>query len=187
MHLFGEYERELRLGDCNNQPFQRTVSSHPNDKNPSNTTSINEYRYHKRETTYLIPTPPATNTTFLKPPTSTPDGGGGGGGQTKLPPTRTFSDFPMMSSRGLQSHAAGGFLGEFCTASSTYGCALPMSGAMDDGDSVAGSASAGVDVIVNPPAWGIEGMCTSSHWPGWNVKGSSSSCCCCGDGGWFGW
>ena len=54
----------------------------------------------------------------------------------------------------LTNHAAGGLPGDFWIASSRYGLIC--------------SRSSGVDVIVNPPAWGILGMWTSSHWPGRN-------------------
>lgn len=32
------------------------------------------------------------------------------------------------------------------------------------------SACSGADVMVKPPAWGMEGMWTSSHWPARWVK-----------------
>lgn len=96
-------------------------------------------------------------------------------GQTKLPPTRILSSLPIISSLGFHSHAAEGFFGEFWTASSTYG-ALPWeSGAGSSSAELVGIgrafASAGVDVIVKPPAWAMEGICTSSHWPGRKLNG----------------
>ena len=57
---------------------------------------------------YLIPTPPATKTTLLILCTSIP-----GGGQTKLPPTLTNKSDPKILASGRQSHAAGGFHGDF--------------------------------------------------------------------------
>lgn len=123
---------------------------------------------------YLIPTPPAMKTTFFISWRSTPVGG-----QTKLPPTRILISLPSISFFGFQSHAAGGLAGDSWTASSTYGARLceillvdmPVSslsvidpaGGSGDGKSW---ASVGVEVIVNPPAWEIDGMWTSSHWPG---------------------
>ncbi|KAH8623850.1 oxidoreductase NAD-binding domain-containing protein 1-like [Alternaria alternata] len=82
-----------------------------------------------------------------------------GGGQTKLPPTRTVTSFPRMSSTGCHNHAAGGLSGLFCTASSKYGT---KSG------SDRGRASEGDEVMVNPPAFSTSGTKTSSHWPGRN-------------------
>lgn len=136
------------------------------------------------EMTYLMPTPPAIKTTLLILWTSTPVGG-----QTKLPPTRTLISLPRISSSGLHSHAAGGLEGESWTASSTYG-GRPCEGI----DGVSGSsptsdcagetsgtgsswASAGVEVIVNPPAWAMEGIWTSSHWPGRKANGCWVSSC----------
>lgn len=52
------------------------------------------------------------------------------------------------------NHAAGGLPGEYWIARPKYGLLF--------------SRSLGVDVIVKPPAWGIPGMWTSSHWPGRN-------------------
>ena len=112
---------------------------------------------------YFMPTPPATKTTLCMLTTFTP-----GGGHTKLPPTLTLSSVPRISSSGRQSHAAGGLDGDFWIASSRY--AGEADG--EEGDRVeevdGRSASWGVDVMVKPPAWGREGMCTSSHWPARN-------------------
>ena len=118
--------------------------------------------------THFMPTPPATKTILCTVVISTP-----GGGHTKLPPTRTRSSVPRISSEGLKSHAAGG-LDVFWIASSRY--AGEMGGVAENEDwefpgfvgCDVGSASRGVEVMVNPPAWGREGMCTSSHWPARN-------------------
>ena len=88
---------------------------------------------------YLMPTPPATKTTLLMLCSPMP-----GGGQTKLPPTLTNRSDPRISVTGRQSHAAGGFRGDFWMASSKY----PFFGVW----SIDGSASLGVDVTVKPPA-----------------------------------
>ena len=57
---------------------------------------------------YLIPTPPVTKTNLPMLATSIP-----GGGHTKLPPTLiSSSDFKILDAC-CQSHAAGGFPGEF--------------------------------------------------------------------------
>lgn len=139
---------------------------------------------NSKRMTYLMPTPPAIKTTFLTLWTSTPVGG-----QTKLPPTRILISLPRISSFGLHSHAAGGLEGESWTASSTYGgrpCEGKdgVSGSSPTSDSAGetsgtGSswASAGVEVIVNPPAWAMEGMWTSSHWPGRKANGCWLSSC----------
>lgn len=74
----------------------------------------------------------------------------------KLPPTLTYKFCPIISSDGRKKYAAGGFLGEFCTASSRKG----------DGD--LRSASIGELVMVKPPTFSTVGMWTSSHWPGRN-------------------
>lgn len=106
---------------------------------------------------YLMPTPPAIKTTFLILWVSIPVGG-----QTKLPPTRMLSSLPRISSFGFQSHAADGFAGESWTASSTYGarpCDVadgsafsPSSGSVWGSGNGSNCASAGVEVMVNPPA-----------------------------------
>jgi hypothetical protein len=125
-----------------------------------------------KKSTHLMPTPPATKTKLRISSIAT-----SAGGQMKLPPTRTLNSFPRISSFGLHSHAAGGFDGDFCTASSTCGnlpCVpsggTPSTSAESGPDPSTtgfgdgrGWASAGVDVIVNPPACGIEGIWTSSH------------------------
>lgn len=88
-----------------------------------------------------------------------------GGGQTKLPPTRTLTSCPCMSSIGCHSHAAGGFSGLLWIASSKYGaCSL----------SDCASASRGDDVIVKPPAFSTPGTKTSSHWPARNLARPSA-------------
>lgn len=131
--------------------------------------------------TYLIPTPPAMKTIFRTPSKSTPSGG-----QTKLPPTRIPNSAPKISSLGFQNHALAGFAGAYCTASSTNGalpCASttgtpislyePNPSAVGAGCSSWGRtvASAGVDVILKPPAFEMDGICTSSHCPGRKVSG----------------
>ena len=64
---------------------------------------------------YFMPTPPATKITFSILWTSIPEGG-----QTKSPPTWTSRSDPNISDTGRQSHAAGGFRGDFWIASSRY-------------------------------------------------------------------
>lgn len=131
------------------------------------------------EKTHLIPTPPAIKTTFRIRSRSIPDGG-----QTKLPPTLIPNSAPKISSLGLQSHALAGFFGASCTASSTYGgrpCASTggRPGSSKESNNSAGScpgmgstlASAGVEVMLKPPALGMDGIWTSSHWPGRKVSG----------------
>ena len=60
-----------------------------------------------------MPTPPATNTSVSTLATSIPSGG-----QTKLPPTLINSSESRILDAVCQSHAAGGFVGEFWTANS---------------------------------------------------------------------
>lgn len=96
-----------------------------------------------------MPTPPAMNTTFSILAGSIP-----GGGQTKVPPAFMTSSDPKILGDACHNHAAGGFLGDAWIASSRYPSFC--------------SRSLGVDVIVNPPACGMPGTCTSSHWPGRN-------------------
>ena len=105
----------------------------------------------------MIPTPPA-----IKTKRSTSETSIRGGGHVKLPPTLTASCAPKISSRGLHSHCAGGFV-LFCTASSRNGA-----------ESFEGRASLGVDVIVKPPALGSPGINVSSHCPGRNFTGGQS-------------
>ena len=118
--------------------------------------------------THFMPTPPATKMILCTVVVSSP-----GGGQTKLPPTRTRSSVPRISSSGRQSHAAGG-LDVFWTASSRYAEEIGEDAADRSGEVSGfrgcnvGSASRGVEVMVKPPAWGRDGMCTSSHWPARN-------------------
>ena len=104
--------------------------------------------------TYLMPTPPAMKMARLIFFMSRH-----GGGHTKLPPTRTLTSPPMISSAGFHNHAAGGLSGLFCTANSKYGL---CSG------SARGSASEGEEVMEKPPAFSTSGTKTSSHWPGRN-------------------
>lgn len=105
-------------------------------------------------------------TTFRISVNRTPDGG-----QTKLPPTRMLSSEPRISSVGFQSHALAGFEGAWRTASSTYGDrpsglsgGSPASSlAMASTEAASASegrtcASAGVEVILKPPALEMEGM-----------------------------
>lgn len=70
----------------------------------------------------LIPTPPATRTTrliFSFFSLAAAVRWVAGGGQTKDPPTRTCRSRPSSDAGGsCQSQAAGGFPGDFCTASS---------------------------------------------------------------------
>ncbi len=94
--------------------------------------------------TYLIPTPPATNTTLFKRLTSTP-----GGGHTKLPPTLTFNSVSRIFFSSCHSHAAGGLRGDCCIANSMKPLWLSVR---------EGAASRGIDVIVNPPALGRPGI-----------------------------
>jgi hypothetical protein len=88
-----------------------------------------------------------------------------GGGKTKLPPTRTVTSLPSISSAGCHSQAAGGLSGLFWTASSKKGA---WSG------SDWGRASRGDEVIVKPPAFSVSGTKTSSHWPGRNLPQPSA-------------
>jgi hypothetical protein len=115
--------------------------------------AISNTQQHKR-TSYFIPTPPATKTTFSTSLVATPEGG-----HTKLPPTRTFSSSPMTLSGFCQSQAAGGLTGDFWIASSRNGLLFSTE---------CGEASSGVEVMVKPPALGIDGTNTSSHCPARN-------------------
>lgn len=70
--------------------------------------------FRRRESTYLIPTPPAMKTSLETGSCCERCGGG----QTKLPPTRTKRGLFKISLVGRQSQAAGGFLGLCWIASS---------------------------------------------------------------------
>lgn len=94
----------------------------------------------------------------------------------KPPPTRIPSSVPRISSLGFQSHALAGFDSAFCTANSTYG-GLPAEltggrpgSATESNCSFGGCSgigrtfvSAGVEVMLKPPALGMVGIWTSSH------------------------
>lgn len=61
---------------------------------------------------------------------------------------------------GRQSQAAAGLIGDFWIASSRYGYGC-------DGEV---ERREGGDVMVKPPAFGMPGTWTSSHWPGKNYE-----------------
>ena len=64
----------------------------------------------------------------------------------------------------FHKYAAGGFLSDLCIASSTYGSGIDAGG----GEPVAGFEGSmavvdGGEVMVNPPAWEMFGICTSRY------------------------